>query len=68
MVHDTAKPWERRSPERLGINSVDIWYGVTHGPRCGEALGPPFSRTARYVNGRGIMAVGTGSLCGPQPP
>ena len=21
MVHDAAKPWERRSPERLGINS-----------------------------------------------
>ncbi len=24
------------------------WYGVTVGARCGEALGPPFSRTARY--------------------
>ncbi len=24
------------------------WYGVTVGARCGEALGTPFSRTARY--------------------
>ena len=21
LVHDAAKPWERRSPERLGINA-----------------------------------------------
>ena len=38
LVHDAAKPWDRRSPERLGINSqvVDFFHGRldTGGPRA----------------------------------
>ena len=29
LVHDAAKPWDRRSPERLGINAQvdDLFHG-----------------------------------------
>ena len=67
-AYASAKPWDRRSPERLGINAQvdDLFHGRldTGGPRgsrltqhyndaraglrLSEALGPPFSRTARY--------------------
>ncbi len=37
LVHDAAKPWDRRSPERLGINAQvdDLFHGRldTGGPR-----------------------------------
>ena len=31
MVHASAKPWDRRSPERLGINTQvdDLFHGRT---------------------------------------
>ena len=38
LVHDAAKPWDRRSPERLGINAQvdDLFHGRsdTGGPRA----------------------------------
>ena len=38
LIHDAAKPWDRRSPERLGINAQvdDPFHGRldTGGPRA----------------------------------
>ena len=56
-AHASAKPWDRHSPEWLGTNVQvgDFFHGRSDtgvprggGSRLSEALGPPFSRTARY--------------------
>ncbi len=36
----------------------NIWYGITLGPRCGEALGTPLSRVARYKCSGGRLRIG----------
>ena len=64
LIHDAAKPWDRRSPERLGINAQvdDLFHGRsdTGGPRAhayrrhwyGVTFGPSwFLRVNRYRSG-----------------